>query len=362
MTGDRAAGRFHVHGVVLPGNEPTDLYVLDGVVSAEPVPGAATLARNAWILPGLVDAHCHIGLGPDGAVSPEVTLAQARADLAAGTMLVRDAGSPQDTRWVQQHHELPRLLRSGRHVARPRRYIRNLAVEVDPEDLVGQVRQEARSGDGWVKLVGDWIDRSVGDLTPLWPADVAAAAIAAAHEEGARVTAHVFGEQAVAELVGAGIDCIEHGTGMSDEVVAEMARRGTVLVPTMINLNRFPEYAEPGREKFPLFAAHLMDLHGRRLETISNAIEAGIEVHAGTDAGTVVPHGQIQQEIVELAALGGADFALRAASWGARTWLGAQNLTPGASADLIVCAADPRLDLRALRNPLAKLLRGVPVG
>ncbi|GAB3822545.1 amidohydrolase family protein [Tessaracoccus terricola] len=354
-------GPFHIHGVVLPGDEPTDLYVVDGVVSPEPVPGATTIARNAWILPGLVDAHCHIGLGPGGAVDDATTLSQARADLAAGTMLIRDAGSPSDTRWVQERPDLPRLVRSGRHVARPKRYIRDLGVEVEPEDLVEQVRLQARAGDGWVKLVGDWIDRSIGDLAPLWPADVAAAAIAAAHDEGARVTAHVFGEQAVAELVSAGIDCIEHGTGMTDDVIEEMAARGTVLVPTVINLNRFPDYAAPGREKYPNFSHHLMHLYERRFETLGRAIEAGIEVHAGTDAGTVVPHGQIQDEIAELSGLGGTAFALEAASWGARAWLGADNLNPGASADLIVCAADPREHLPTLRNPLAKLLRGVPV-
>ena len=70
---------------------------------------------------------------------------------------------------------------------------------------------------------------------------------------------------------------------------------------------------------------------------------------------------QIQEELAELAALAGPAFALEATSWGARTWLGASNLTPGASADLIVCAADPREHLPTLANPLAKLLRGVTV-
>lgn len=356
------AGPFHLRGVVLPGTEPRDLWISDGRISDTPVVGAVTVATDCFVLPGLVDAHCHLGLGPGGAVDDAVTLQQAQADLAAGTMFVRDAGSPSDTRWIQGSDELPRLLRAGRHIARPMRYIRGLAAEVEPEDLVAQVRHEARSGDGWVKLVGDWIDRRVGDLTPLWPADVAAEAISAAHEEGARVTAHVFGEQAVAELVAAGIDCIEHGTGASDEVIDEMVRRGTVLVPTMINLARFPQYAEPGRDKFPTFAIHLMDLYDRRIETIGRAREAGVEIHAGTDAGTVVPHGQIQAEIAELAALGGAAFALEAASWGARAWLGADALTHGASADLIVCASDPRLDLQALAHPVAMFLRGRPVG
>lgn len=349
---------FRIDGVVLPDGERRELHIADGVITDGPVSGAETLAADCWVIPGLVDAHCHIGLGPEGDVGPERAREQALADLAAGTMLIRDAGSPSDTRWVHDADDLPRLLRSGQHVARPKRYIRNLGVEVEPDQMVEQVRAEARSGDGWVKLVGDWIDRSVGDLAPLWPADVAARAIAAAHEEGARVTAHCFGEQAVAELVSAGIDCIEHGTGMSDDVIDEMVSRGTALVPTMINLDRFPIYAEPAREKFPTYYTHMMDLHARRTETIGKAVEAGVQVYSGTDAGTVVAHGRIRDEVDALAEIGGAEFALGASSWRARQWLGADILTPGASADLIVLDADPRQDLSTLRRPLALVLRG----
>ena len=79
-------------------------------------------------------------------------------------------------------------------------------------------------GDGWVKLVGDWIDREVGDLAPLWSDDVLKAAIDAAHANGARVTAHVFGEDALPGLIKAGIDCIEHGTGITDDVIDLMRR------------------------------------------------------------------------------------------------------------------------------------------
>ncbi|MBK7821533.1 MAG: amidohydrolase family protein [Tessaracoccus sp.] len=351
-------GALHIRGHLLPDDEVVDLWIADGVLQHEPVPDADTIATDAWIIPGLVDAHCHIGLSAEGAVSPETIRAQALADLAAGTMLIRDAGSPSDTRWVQSDDALPRLVRAGRHVARPKRYLRNLGAEVEPEDLVAQVRHEARSGDGWVKLVGDWIDRAVGDLAPLWPADVAAQAIAVAHEEGARVTAHCFGEQAVAELVAAGIDCIEHGTGMSDDVIAQMVARGTALVPTMINLARFPQYAAPAKEKFPAYYTHMTDLYERRKDTIGKAVDAGVAVYSGTDAGTVVAHGSIREEIAELAEVGGAEFALGAASWRARPWLGADVLTAGASADLIVLDADPRADLSTLYRPVARVLRG----
>lgn len=353
---------LHIQGTFLPDEEPRDLWIADGALTADPVAGARTIARDAFIVPGYVDAHCHIGLGVEGAVSEEISRRQAEQDLRSGTMLVRDAGSPSDTRWVHGEDGLPRLIRSGRHIARPRRYIRHLGVEVEPEQLVEQVRAEARSGEGWIKLVGDWIERSVGDLAPLWPADVAEEAIAAAHEEGARVTAHCFGEQAVHELVAAGIDCIEHGTGLSDAGIEEMARRGTALVPTMINLANFPLYAEPAKEKFPTYFAHMTDLHRRHKDTIGKAVEAGVQVYAGTDAGTVVEHGRIRDEIEALAEIGGREFAVGAASWRARAWLGAEALDPAASADLIVLADDPRRALTTIRQPLALVLRGNVIG
>ena len=53
----------------------------------------------------------------------------------------------------------------------------------DESQLPDAVAEQARFGDGWVKLVGDWIDREVGDLAPLWSDDVLKAAIEAAHAE-----------------------------------------------------------------------------------------------------------------------------------------------------------------------------------
>src|SRR5687768_8099197 len=227
-------------------------------------------------MPGLVDAHCHVGLERQGAVPDDRTEQHALADRAAGALLLRDAGSPADTRWIDQRADLPKIIRAGRHIARPKRYIRNYGEEIEPDQLVAEVERQAARGDGWVKLVGDWIDREAGDLTPCWPAEAAAAAIARAHELGVRVTAHCFGEQSVAELVAAGIDCIEHGTGLTDDVVGEMARRGTALVPTRVQLDNFPTYAEQAAGKFPTYAAHMRALHARCDITLRAAVEAGV--------------------------------------------------------------------------------------
>ncbi len=353
-----AQPRLHLTGRLLPQAEPVELWIVEGRVTFEPVAGAHTLAKDAWLMPGLVDAHCHIGLDHHGAVDQATTERQALADRDAGTLLVRDAGSPADTRWIDEREDLPKIIRAGRHIARPRRYIRNYAEEVEPEDLVAEVRTQARRGDGWVKLVGDWIDRDAGDLRPLWPLDVAAAAIAAAHAEGARVTAHCFDEQSVAELVEAGIDGIEHGTGLTAPTIALMAARGVALVPTLINIETFPNIAAAAAEKFPVYAAHMRALHERRFDTITRALEAGVPIYAGTDAGGALAHGILPDEIDLLARVGGPEFALGAASWRARDWLGAPQIAEGAPADLLVLDADPRVDLAQLRRPRAIILRG----
>jgi imidazolonepropionase-like amidohydrolase len=331
--------------------------------TAPSVPPDRIQALDGWVMPGLVDAHCHVGLGREGVVPTDVAERQALTDRNAGVLLIRDAGQPGDTRWVDGRDDLPRLVRAGRHIARPRRYLRHYGQEVEPEDLVPAVREQARRGDGWVKLVGDWIDRDLGDLAPCWPADALHRAIAVAHEEGARVTAHCFCEDSLPDLLAAGIDCIEHGTGLTESTRTAAAERGVPVVPTLVNTATFPRIAEAGRARFPTYAAHMRDLHARRYETIRLAFEAGIPVFVGTDAGGSLPHGLVAAEVAELVAAGIPPVgALDAACWAAREWLGFPGLVEGAPADLVVFEQDPRQDVAALAHPKAVVLRGRPVG
>jgi imidazolonepropionase-like amidohydrolase len=354
--------RLHFAGVVLPEGEYRALWIVDGVIRTEPIANAQTVASGVWLMPGLVDAHCHVGLERQGAVPDERAEQHALADRDAGALLLRDAGSPADTRWIDHRADLPKIIRAGRHIARPKRYLRNYGEEVEPDQLIAEVERQASRGDGWVKLVGDWIDRDVGDLTPLWPADVAKAAIDRAHELGCRVTAHVFGEQAVSELVAAGIDGIEHGTGIDDETTELMAKRQVALVPTMIQLDNFEMYAKSGEEKYPAYAKHIRALYASRLERFARAREAGVPIYAGTDAGGFLPHGLVGSEIAALAQFSSAEYALGAGSWRARTWLGhSSTLSDGAPADLVVFDADPRQDLGVLTAPRHVILRGVAV-
>lgn len=217
---------LRVKGRVLVGPEDVrdELWCVDGRITFTR-PSREALTVRGWALPGLVDAHCHVGLDRHGPVDDATSEKQALTDRDAGTLLIRDAGSPSDTRWIDAREDLPKIIRAGRHIARTRRYIRNYAHEIEPAELVAYVGREARRGDGWVKLVGDWIDREAGDLTACWPRAEVEAAIAEAHRLGARVTAHCFAEESLRDLVEAGIDCVEHATGLTEDTIPLFAER-----------------------------------------------------------------------------------------------------------------------------------------
>ncbi|AYJ49402.1 amidohydrolase family protein [Rhodococcus sp. P1Y] len=353
---------FHVRGRVLPGTAYVDLWISGDTISLRPIANAETLADDGWIVPGLVDAHCHVGIKYGGGHEDLAgSIAQAEVERDVGALLLRDAGSPVDTRSLDDLDDLPRIIRAGRHIASPKRYIPGLAVDIeDDSQLPEAVRQQARIGDGWVKLVGDWIDRSVGDLRPLWDDKIVKEAIDAAHDEGARVTAHVFGEDALPGLIAAGIDCIEHGTGLTDETVEMMVAHGTALVPTLINIETFPSIAASAT-KYPVYARHMLELHGRVSETIAHAHDAGVPIFAGTDAGGSIRHGRIADEVHALTGIGMSPTdALGAASWSAREWLGRRGIEHGAPADLLVYTQDPRTGPDVLSSPDIVVLRGIP--
>jgi imidazolonepropionase-like amidohydrolase len=308
-----------------------------------------------------VDAHCHLGIAYGA--KPIESLDQARelavTDRDAGVLALRDAGSPYPYPELDDEPGIPRLARAGRHVAPPRRYLRDIGIEVAAEDVAATVTEQAKRGTGWVKIVGDWIDRSVGDLAPSWDAATMTAAVQAAHAAGARAAVHTFSEEGVEIMVKAGVDSVEHGTGLSLGLIDEMARNGTALVPTMINIRTFGSIADQARAKFAGYADHMLALRDRFPSVVRAAHEAGVPIYVGTDAGGSIRHGLAAEEMLLLheAGIPAADV-LRSASWGAREWLGFPGLVEGGLADLVVYPEDPRQDLRVVRAPRRIVLRG----
>jgi imidazolonepropionase-like amidohydrolase len=352
---------LHVRGVVLPEGEVRDIYLVGDRVTYEPVGGAETVSDGGYVLPGLVDAHCHLGIahGPRPITGLDEAREFAATDRDAGVLALRDAGSPYPYPELDDEPGVPRLARAGRHVASPKRYLRDVGIEVDGDDVATTVTAQAKAGTGWVKLVGDWIDRSVGDLAPSWDPATMAAAVHAAHAAGARAAVHTFSEEGVSLMVRAGVDSVEHGTGLSLDLIDEMARRGTALVPTMINIDTFGGIAEKARAKFPGYADHMLALRDGFPAVVRAAHEAGVPIYVGTDAGGTILHGLVADEMLRLHSVGiPAVDVLAAASWRAREWLGFPGLVEGGLADLVVYPEDPRADLRVLRAPRRIVLRG----
>jgi imidazolonepropionase-like amidohydrolase len=353
---------LHVRGVILPDDEVRDLWIVGDRVTRTPVEGATTVADRGFILPGLVDAHCHIGIrnGGGNVESLDEARALAYADRGTGVLAIRDAGSPYPYPSFDDDPEIPRLARAGRHVAPVRRYLRGLGIEVEAADVAATITEQAKAGNGWVKMVGDWIDRSVGDLAKAWDAETMAGAVAAAHAAGVRMTAHCFAEESVRVLVDAGIDCLEHGTGLSRDVLDQMAVQSTALVPTMINIETFDEIAAQANPKFPKYADHMRRLKAGFGSVVGDAFDAGVRIYVGTDAGGTVTHGSIVAEMEMLHERAGIPVldVLAAGSWAARSWLGFEGLVEGGMADFTVYESDPRTSLSVLREPRRIVLKG----
>lgn len=356
---------LHLTGPVLlgPEQELPEAWVLEGHIHHRrpDLPADAEVVDvHGFVLPGLADLHCHIGISDEGTgTTLEGARVQARTDLATGVTLIRDAGSIIDTTPLQRERDLPRIIRAGRHLARTKRYLIGYADEVEPADLPAAVARESERGDGWVKLVGDWIDRTVGDLTPTWSGDDFRAAAAAAHDHGARITTHTFDEETLPLVLDAGFDCLEHATGLTDETIRRTAEAGIPVVTTLVNVGEFEQYAAQGERKFPAYAAHMRALRKRRFERTRDAFDAGVTLLVGTDAGGVLGHGIIHDELDEIHRCGiPAVDVLSTATWEPRRFLGVPGLEDGAPADLVVSAEDPRRNLTTLRDPVAVVMGG----
>src|SRR3954453_3785824 len=79
-------------------------------------------------------------------------------------------------------------------------------------------------------------------------------------------------------------------------LIAEMATRGTALVPTLINVDNFPSIADSAA-RFPAYADHMRRLHAGARDRARLAFEAGVPIYVGTDAGGSLAHGRVCDEI-----------------------------------------------------------------
>jgi len=353
-------GRFHLHGLVLPDDVERDVWIADGRFQADPVDDATTLATDAVLLPGLVDAHAHLALhspAPRGAGPDERIRASGRAQLEAGVTLVREPGSPDlRTAGLGPDDGMPRLQTAGHLLTPPGTYIEGLGRPVPDERLPEVAEAEARRGGGWVKVIGDYPGRD-GRLAPHYAPATLAEAVRRVHAAGARMAIHVNLPEVIEAAIEAGVDSLEHATWLAPSHIPELVRRGTAVVPTLLIRDRvlhMVERAGMPRDEVGSFLA----AYGRLPATVRLAAESGVTVLAGTDAG-MLPHGRVRDEVEQLMAAGVApSTAIGAASWAARRYLGLPAIEPGAPADLVAFARDPRTDPGVLAEPSRIVLDG----
>lgn len=361
----------------------------------EPPDGAIDVT-GATVMPGLIDAHAHVssdterspGFGPPEALHGEdprprelgwfVLAAAAREMLRSGITTVRDVGSYDDEAIVLRRAielgltEGPRILSCGRILSATApggRIFGTMYREADgPWEMRKAVREQIRRGADFVKVMATGA-RSVVLEDPE-PAQITheemAAVVDEAHRMGLRVAAHAEGLAGARLAVEAGVDTIEHGLSLhrSPETLAEMAARGTVLVPT---LTTFHDLAERFSAEFaPALVAQAARQQEESARTLLAARDAGVTLAMGFDSG---PPGANAGELVRMVEGGLTPIeGITAATAGSATALGRADLgtiTPGAVADVLVVDGDPSDDVGILleRDRLRLVLQGGrPVG
>jgi imidazolonepropionase-like amidohydrolase len=369
--------------------EPGDLLVEDGrIVAVAPtsVPDGAVVVDlgDLTLLPGLMDMEVNLLLGgpdhtsplnpvqDDPAVRTLRAVANARRTLRSGFTTVRNLGlfvqtggllldvalkKAIDLGWIDG----PRVVPAG-HAITPTGghldptmfqalapHIMPLTVEEGIANGVSEVRKAVRyqikHGAQLIKVCA-----SGGVMSHTGPAgaqqysDEELRAIAdEAHRAGLKVAAHAHGDDGIRAAIEAGIDCIEHGSLMSDETLDLMIERGTFLVPTtyladgMDVSHAAPELQAKAAEVFP-----------RAKRTISKAIERGARIACGTDA-PAIPHGRNAKELIALVDRGMTPVqAIRAATTVAAELIDVDDrgrLEPGLLADVVAVPGDPTADI-----------------
>jgi len=335
------------------------------------------------ILPGLINAHTHLCMDgspdPDEQCRRDGTLmmaykaaANAERTLQQGITTIRDLGAPGGLD-VELKRAIslgvvrgPRLLVAGQVLCMTGGHGHYLGCEVDgPHEARKAARRQLKAGADVIKVMAtggvltQGVEPGAAQLTP----DELSAAIEEAHKAGKKVATHAQGTTGVLNAVRAGVDSVEHGFHLNEEIVDLMAERGVFYVPT---LSAGWLIIEHGTEAgIPAYAVRKAEQSWEALiRSVDLARRGGVKIAAGTDAGTPFnAHGTVTLEIELMVKHGvSVDDALYAATLGAAECLGFRDLTgsldEGKAADIIVVDGDPRKDTKALDRVILVMKEG----
>jgi imidazolonepropionase-like amidohydrolase len=330
------------------------------------------------LLPGLVDAHVHFSLSGETSVEPIVDMSDAelalvearnaRKTLTAGITGVRTMGARGVDLDLQRAVERgdvtgPRMVANDRSITITGGHGHHLGREIDgPIDARKAVREQVKRGAQFIKFM-----TTGGVTTPGTDPDTVAltddeldALVDETHRHGLHAATHVHGAEGAKAAALAGVDTIEHGTFLDDEAIELLVSEDVTLVPTLsapYYIVRNVEWATPDS------ARKTEHIYERHLESFARAVDAGVRIAGGTDAGTPFNyHGSNAAEVAFMIEHGlsprGAIAAMTETAAETVGLDGCGTLNPGTHADLLVVSGDPLTDATVLNAPEAVLLGG----
>jgi len=342
-------------------------------------------ARGRTLIPGLIDAHDHLAshgyglatrLGLDEPASTaHLRTARVLAEtLAMGYTTVRDAGGLDAGFKLAVEQGLipgPRLVLalqiisptggigdrvspSGHDCCGAHDPLLPPCVANGPDPVRDVVRTMVRAGADVIKTAttgGASSRPGHGPLDAAFSLAEMEALVTESHALGRRVMCHALGGPGLRTALAAGVDSIEHGCYLDEDatLLGQMAVQGTFFVPTLT------VYVYHRESPAPHVRERAVALHAHHVASVRRALELGVPIAAGTDAGG---HGH-PKNALELKYLVEAGLtpmqALRAATQWAAACLGLEGevgtIEQGRLADLVLVGGDPLDDVTLLLDP-----------
>ena len=343
--------------------------------------------RGYTLMPGLMDMHVHFGQEylskseRPGKVERETAAIMATQHayktLKAGFTTVRQVGdsgmvaiSLRDA--INASHVIgPRIFTSGKSIATTGghadptngmasgAYIYPTAedgVINGPYDAYAAVRQRYKDGADGIKLTvtGGVLSVAKSGDNPQFTAEEVVSVVRAAKDYGMWVAVHAHGAEGMKRAVIAGVDSVEHGTFMTEEVMDLMIKNGTYYVPT-ISAGEFVAEKAKIDNYFPDIVRPKAASVGPQIAaTFAKAYKRGVKIAFGTDAG-VQAHGTNWREFVYMSENGmPAIETIKAATIETAKLLSIDmthgSITVGKVADLVAVKGNPLNDMNLMQN------------